>query len=122
MTAPRILLVEDDALIGLLLTEMLAGLGYDVCGLEATEGAAVAAAARHKPDLIIADVTLAKGNGIAAVRRITRAGPVPHVFVTGHGLHVPVPGAVVLRKPFREAELVGAIGRALGAAGGPASP
>ena len=117
MTAPRILLVEDDVLMGLLLAEMLAELGYGICGLEATEAAAVAAAARHKPDLIIADVILAKGNGITAVERITRAGPVPHVFVTGHGLHVPVPGAVVLRKPFREAELVGAIERAFGTAG-----
>lgn len=114
MTAACILLVEDDALIGPLLAETLAGLGYDVCALEATEGGAVAAAARHRPDLLIVDLMLAEGTGVGAVERITRAGPVPHVFISGQGMHTLVRSGVLLRKPFREAELVRAIGQALG--------
>jgi len=113
VTALRVLVVEDDALIGALLAELLANMGYNVCPLETTEAGAVAAAARHKPDLMIADVTLADGSGVSAVDRISRVGPVPHLFISGDVFQTAVPGSVLLRKPFREADLVRAIGRAL---------
>ena len=108
-----ILLVEDDALIGAVLAEMLAGLGYQTGTVQATEEGAVAAAALHKPDLMIVDLRLAKGTGIAAVERITRAGPIPHVFMSGLGPLAARPGDVLLTKPFREADLIRAIARAL---------
>ena len=109
----RVLVVEDDAMIGPLLAETLTGLGYEVCGVEATEAGAVAAAALHRPDLMIVDVNLAEGTGTAAMERITRAAPVPHLFMSGRARQAAVPGAVLLVKPFREADLVRAIGRAL---------
>jgi CheY-like chemotaxis protein len=111
----RILLVEDDALIGVLLGEMLTGMGFAVCAIEATESAAVLAAVQHKPDLIIADATLAQGSGLSAVDRILRTGPVAHLFTSGDGLRVKLakPAAVVLQKPFDEAALADAIRRAL---------
>jgi CheY-like chemotaxis protein len=37
MKALRVLVVEDNAIIGMLLAEMLAEMGHDVCGLETTE-------------------------------------------------------------------------------------
>ena len=116
----RVLVVEDDAMIGPLLAETLAGLGYEVCGIEATEAGAVAAAARHRPDLMIVDVNLASGSGPAAVERITRVAPVPHLFMSGHTRQAAMPGEVLLTKPFREADLVQAIGRALAPAALPA--
>ncbi len=109
-------------MIGALLAELLANMGYNVCPLETTEAGAVAAAARHKPDLMIADVTLADGSGVSAVDRISRVGPVPHLFISGDVFQGAVPGSVLLRKPFREADLVQAIGRALGAAGAQRPP
>lgn len=63
------------------------------------------------------DVCLAEGNGVSAVERITRAGPVPHLFISGYDPHAVPLHAEVLRKPFREAGLVAAIGRALGTPG-----
>ena len=120
MTPLCVLVVEDDAMIGPLLAETLTGLGYEVCGIEATEAGAVAAAARHRPDLMVVDVKLADGSGIAAVERITRTGPVPHVFMSGLARQAAVPGEVLLTKPFREADLVRAIGRALTPAVAPA--
>ncbi len=119
MTALRIIVVEDDAVIGMLLAETLAGLGHHVCAIEATEAGAVAAAARHGPDLMIVDVHLGSGCGLSAMTTIARAGPVPHVFTTGHRLVAPLSGAVVLSKPFREADLVRAMERALGMAAAP---
>ena len=109
----RVLVVEDNAMIGPLLAETLTGLGYEVCGVEATEAGAVAAAARHRPDLMIVDVNLAEGTGTAAMEKITRAAPVPHLFMSGYARQAAVPGAVLLTKPFREADLVRAIRRAL---------
>jgi two-component system, response regulator PdtaR len=113
----RILVVEDEALIGLLLAEVLTDLGHDVCGVEVTEAGAVAAAARCRPDLMIVDVWLADGNGISAIAEILRAGPMPHFFVSGDVASVRglKPDAQVVQKPFREQELVLAIARALSA-------
>jgi CheY-like chemotaxis protein len=99
--------------IGALLAEMLAGLGHETGPIQATEDGAVAAAARHKPDLMIVDLNLAKGNGIAAVERITRAGPIPYVLMGGLGRIATRSDDVVLTKPFREADLLHAIARAL---------
>jgi len=117
MTALRVLLVEDDAMIGELLSDMLQDMGYEVCALEATESGAVSAAARFKPGLIIIDAQLGDGSGIAAVDMILRTGFVPHLFMSGNVAKVTLqrPGAVTLEKPFQEAAFTRAIRRALDA-------
>ena len=114
MTALNILVVEDNALIGMLLSEMLAGLGHTVCAVERGEAGAVAAAARFQPDLMIVDAHLSDGSGISAVETILRSRFVPHVFVTGDRLGTlrHRPEDVVLEKPFHERDLVQAIARA----------
>jgi two-component system, response regulator PdtaR len=115
MTALNILVVEDDYLIGTLLSEMLTGLGHSVCALERTEAGAIAAAALHQPDLMIVDAHLSNGSGIAAMETILRDRFVPHVFVTGDKLGTQElrPEDVVIEKPFREVNLVDAMTRAL---------
>jgi DNA-binding response OmpR family regulator len=121
MKAHRVLLMEDNALIGAFVAEMLAEMGHTVCGIEATETEAIAAALRFKPDLMIVDARLADGSGIAAVEEILRTGFVPHVFVSGDigGVRALRPRAIVIQKPFRRAELDRAIQRALAAADAP---
>ena len=80
MKALRVLVVEDDALIAMLLSELLAGMGHDVCATAASEAEAVIAATRYDPDLMIVDARLGRGSGVSAVEQILRAGPVAHVF------------------------------------------
>jgi DNA-binding response OmpR family regulator len=112
----RILVVEDDLMIGPLLAEMLEELGHVVCAVEVDAAAAVAAARRCHPDLMIVDVGLGEASGIAAVKEILKEGFVPHVFVTGdivRGLSLG-PDAVLIQKPYRGADLVAAIARAIG--------
>jgi CheY-like chemotaxis protein len=118
MKALRVLVIEDDALIALLLSELLAGMGHDVCATAATEAEAVRAATRYRPDLMIVDAGLGRGSGVSAVEEILRAGPLAHVFISGDAETVRVrkPDAVVLRKPFRYVDLVRAIDAALAAA------
>ena len=82
----RILLIEDDGLIGLMLGELLQELGHAICGIATTEADAVAAAARCRPDLMIVHARLAAGSGISAVATILRNGHVAHLFTSGgHG-------------------------------------
>lgn len=118
MKALRIMVVEDEPVNALFLAEVLAGIGHDVCAVESSEEGAVAAAAGRRPDLMIVDMRLTHGSGVAAVERILRSGFIPHVFISGDcpGVRTLRPDAIVLEKPFRERDLVQAIERALGAA------
>jgi CheY-like chemotaxis protein len=115
MPALRVLVVEDNAMIGMLLAEMLKQMGHGVCAIEATETDAVTSAVRYGPDLVIVDERLRAGSGVSAVDEMLRTRPVPHVFITGDISKVRAlrPDAVVMQKPFREAELARAIQRAL---------
>ena len=117
MKALRVLVVEDDALIAMLLSELLAGMGHDVCATAASEAEAVIAATRYDPDLMIVDAGLGRGSGVSAVEEILRAGPLAHAFVSGDAESVwrRKPDAIVVRKPFREADLARAIDVALAA-------
>jgi two-component system, response regulator PdtaR len=118
MEALNVLIIEDNALISMLLTEMLQEMGLVVCATAVTEEDAVADAARCKPSLMIVDEQLLAGSGVSAVERILRIRPVPCVFMSGG--HVRRPGATVLHKPFAEAELLRAIRNVIGIADLPA--
>ena len=111
MEALRVLIVENEAIIALLLTEVLEEMGHIVCGTEATEAGAVVAALQLKPDLIISDVRLHEGSGIEAINAILQTGFVPHVFVSGDIIdrNVVNPAAGMLQKPFNEPQLIKAI-------------
>jgi DNA-binding response OmpR family regulator len=117
MKALRILVVEDDAVIAMLLADMFAGMGHDVCAIEATKAGAVAAAIQCRPDLIIVDARLGDESGVSAVEEILLKGFVPHVFISGDiaTVRALMPGAVAIQKPFDESDLVRAIQSALGA-------
>jgi DNA-binding NarL/FixJ family response regulator len=118
MNKLRVLIIEDHALIAMLLAELLAEMGYEICGSTATEAEGVSAAIQDRPDLMIVDVGLGQGNGISAVEEIFRSASIPHVFISGDEQSVlrRRPGAIVLRKPFRKAELARAINMAVAAA------
>jgi CheY-like chemotaxis protein len=83
MRTLRVLVVEDDVMIAILLAELLTDMGH-VCSIESTEAGAVATAARWRPQLVIVDVKLGAGSGVAAVEAITRheRAPTPHVFIS----------------------------------------
>ncbi|TCL90677.1 response regulator receiver domain-containing protein [Rhizobium sp. PP-WC-2G-219] len=109
------MLVEDEPLISLYFAELLEEMGYEVSAIETTEMAAVAAAARLKPDLMIVDVHLREGSGLAAIASILKQGFMPHIFTTGDRLleEDVSPDAIILQKPFLDAALNKAIEAAL---------
>ena len=111
----RVLIVDDDAMIGMLLGDMLGAMGHEIDPLETTQLGAVAAAARQRPDLMIVDVGLGVGCGIAAMDEVLLGGFVPHIFMSGNVKRVEAirPGTQVLQKPFDWNRLEAAIDAAL---------
>lgn len=115
MTAVRILIAEDDAMIAMFLDELLVTMGYAVCAITSTQSRTIAAAVEHSPDLMIIDDGLREGSGVMAVTEILKSGFVPHIFATGNCYQVLKynPHAIVLQKPYNAQALVRAIERAL---------
>jgi CheY-like chemotaxis protein len=111
MTALSVLIVEDDAMIGQTLAEILENMGHRVCAIVATEDEAVADAMRHQPGLMLVDLNLQEGNGISALDRILKNDPKPCVVMSGAPIQAGRPNATVLRKPFTKQDLAQAIQR-----------
>jgi len=122
LIALRILVIEDEAMIAMLLSDVLSSLGHVVTDLAATEEEAIASASHTMPDLVIADANLGEGNGngLTAIDTILESGFIPHVFVSGDSRSIQIlrPDAIVMQKPFFEHELVSAIDRAIARADG----
>jgi DNA-directed RNA polymerase specialized sigma24 family protein/CheY-like chemotaxis protein len=82
-TKARILIIEDEAVIAMDLSDLVTGAGHDVCAVETTASGAIAAAKRERPDLVLADIQLADGSsGIDAVKEILSSFEVPVIFIT----------------------------------------
>lgn len=82
-TKARILIIEDETVIAMDLSDLVIDQGHDVCATAATASEAVAAAKRERPDLVLADIQLADGSsGIDAVRDILASFSVPVIFIT----------------------------------------
>ena len=82
-TATRVLIVEDEPLISLDLSEIVESLGHTVTSVARTADQAVDAAASVRPGLVLADIQLADGSsGLDAVRDILGHFSVPVIFVT----------------------------------------
>lgn len=113
MTAPVVLLVEDEELVREVLCEELSDQGFRV--IEAADGTDALEALKREPvDLLLTDIRLPgdlDGWGIAEFSR-QRAGQLPVVYMTGFatGHERAVPGSIVLKKPFMPDELIAAIG------------
>ena len=116
---PRILLVEDDPAIVEALSELLASEGYAVETVS-TQRAAIAAvgdAAAHAPySLVLLDVTLAEGNGLAVCSAIKQTAPaLPVIFLTASDDEFTCVSGFELgaddyiAKPFRPRELMARI-------------
>lgn len=115
MSALRVLVIEDEMTIAMMIEDMLAELGHDVVGAASRLKQAIAVAAEGDFDLAILDVNL-DGRPSFPVAEILRGRGVPFLFATGYGAAGVDPAfaeAVVLRKPFLQGDLDQAIRRAL---------
>src|SRR5262249_45423737 len=82
----KLLVVEDDAMIGMLLADMLDELGYTVAAEAASIDEALEATSKTDFDLAILDTDL-QGRSVSPVADALVAPDIGFVFVTGYGDH-----------------------------------
>ena len=116
MTAPkRVLIAEDEALIRLDLSEMLAEEGFEVVGQAVDGEQAVTMATELRPDLVIMDVNMPKKDGIDAAAEIVGEQIAPVVILTAFSQRDLIERArdagamAYLVKPFSKGDLLPAI-------------
>jgi CheY-like chemotaxis protein len=107
----RVLLVEDEILVAMLLEDMLAELGHTIIGPVARLDKAVEMARSETLDLAILDVNLNGKEAYPVAEALDMRG-IPLVFATGYGtggLRAPYRNRPTLSKPFLRRDLVQAL-------------
>ena len=103
----RVLVVEDEAAIAMLLEDMLLDFGCEIVGPAARLATALDLAQRETFDIAILDVNVA-GEPIYPVAEALVEKGVPLIFSTGYGgagIKVPFRGRPVVQKPFSQSDL-----------------
>lgn len=109
---PRILIVEDEAVVRYDIRQQLQALGYVVVGEACSGQEAVFLTGRLCPDLVLMDIRLTPGmDGIAAAHAIREHQRLPVVFLTAFAADEILERAMLaepygyILKPFSEHEL-----------------
>jgi len=108
-TAPlRVLVVEDELLIALLLEEYLVSIGCEVVGIARDSASACRLVDQEHPDLALLDINLANGTSAPVARRLAEQGR-PFIFVTAYddldNLPKDLRESKVIQKPVDPARL-----------------
>ena len=112
----RILLIEDDAWLGMVLADLLRDAGHEV--RHADNGAAGLKAFRDWPtDLVITDILMPTMDGIEIIRVLRRERPGSRIIAISDGGHSELYLSIAkqlgarrtLAKPFTDAEFLRAV-------------
>jgi CheY-like chemotaxis protein len=112
MTKKKILVVEDEAIVAMDISQRLTRLGYEVVATTRTGEEAIQWTSETRPNLVLMDILLAgKMDGVDAAREIMTRFKIPVVYVTSYSDATTVfrakltePFGYVL-KPIEEGEL-----------------
>lgn len=107
LQALRVLVLEDESLIAMMIEDMLQELGCSVAGSAATVEGAIKLIQKGDFDFALLDMNLG-GRPAEKVAEALIAGGVPFAFATGYGqqgLPSHLQGQPVLQKPFLRLEL-----------------
>jgi len=99
----RVLVVEDEVIVGMLLEDMLRELGCEVAAISTHLEQALQLARTLDIDLAILDINL-RGTQSFPVADVLGVRSVPFLFATGYGAQIPKPpysGTPTLQKPFQ---------------------
>lgn len=112
MAGERILVVEDESLIALEISECLINLGYNVIETASQPEEAVELALKENPDLILMDINLQeKMDGIEVAARIHEEKDIPVIYLTAYSEQAILERAKTtepysyILKPFQEEHL-----------------
>ena len=105
----KILVVEDEGIIAMLLEDMLSELGHDMVASAGNVDDARAHASSHEFDLAILDVNLGRESSFPLAADFNAKG-IPFILSTGYGrLGAEWGEDVILQKPFEVKALSAAI-------------
>lgn len=111
----RLLVIEDESMVAMLLEDMLSEIGCEVVGVAARVNDAAEKAKSLAFDIAILDVNLNGRNTFAIADSLTERG-VAFVVATGYGA-VSLPESLqrvpILQKPYQQRDLVRALRAAL---------
>ncbi|MFM9976834.1 MAG: response regulator [Sphingomonadaceae bacterium] len=113
-----VMIIEDESIIALHLKSIVENLGHALVGIARTRTEAVDLAGRARPELVLADISLADGSsGIDAVKDILGVMDVPVIFITAFPERLltgerPEP-TYLITKPFEPETVTATIGQAL---------
>ena len=119
MAVHRILIVEDETMIAMMVEDFLIELGWDVVGLAGSLDRALAMARDADIDAAVLDVNL-NGHLSFAAADILSERSIPFVFATGYGadgMAARFANVPILTKPFHRDDLDRALHRAMAEAG-----
>ncbi len=114
----RVLIIEDESIIALHIKQIVESLGHEAIAIVRTRAEAVAKARDERPELVLADISLADGSsGIDAVKDILAEQTVPVIFITAFPERLltgerPEP-TYLITKPFEPETVIATIGQAL---------
>jgi CheY-like chemotaxis protein len=85
MTAPSVLIVEDERIVARDLQQTLRGMGYDAFAIARSADEALAHAAERRPGLALVDIRIeGELDGTATAALLRERYDVPIVFLTAH--------------------------------------
>lgn len=109
----RVLVVEDEFLIAVLLDNMLTEFGHEVVGPISRMKNALHSARREAMDVAILDVNI-DGQEVYPVAAALASRGIPFIFVTAYDdnrPHQQYPGRPILQKPFQQRDLQAVLGQ-----------
>ena len=113
LTGKRVLVVEDEVVIAMMVEDMLMDLGAEVVGPAATVERAIEVVASQAVDVALLDMNL-NGENSDRVADALKARGVPFVYATGYGQSAAIQGqAEIIEKPYRRENMGLALLRAL---------
>ncbi len=111
----RILIVEDEMLVAMLIEDTVLDLGHQVIGPAMRLETAMSVAASEDIDFAILDINLAGKQSFPVADQLTERG-IPFMFASGYGaagLADPYREAAILQKPFSPEQIASALSRRL---------
>lgn len=112
----RVLVVEDEMMIAMMLEDMLADLGHEVAGVAMRLPQALEMARTTDASVAILDINL-DGRRSFPVAEVLRQRGVKLIFASGYGspgLEAPFLEEIILKKPFEASDIRSALVKAAG--------
>ena len=115
-TLIKILVVEDEMIIGAKISMQLTSLGYDVTGILPRGEEAILHVANNRPDIVLLDINLkGKLDGIETADQLQQYGHIPIIYITANSDEATFNRAkstkpyAFIAKPFKQLDLQRAI-------------